>query len=138
MENSQTFLGEINLYKNILPDADFGDFSNLPNESLVHQLAAEFREHLELIPYQETGDPMQLSLAVYLRPISGNGRVIAILVKDLYPQDPVRVLDYIQLARKRIDLLKGLHHRITEQSIDSARLALEQLERRMVELLSQK
>lgn len=138
MENPLTFLGEINLYKNLQPDTDFGDFSNLPNESLVHQLAAEFREHLELIPYQETGDPMQLGLAVYLRPISGNGRIIAILVRDLYPEDPVGVLDYVRLAQKRIDLLSGLHHRITKQSIDSARLALEKLERRIMEILSQK
>jgi len=82
VENALTFLGEINLTRIFQPDADFGDFINIPNASLIHQLAAEFREHLELIPYQETGDPMQLGLAIYLRPVSGNGRIIAILVRD--------------------------------------------------------
>jgi len=137
LDNALTFLGEINLYKNIQPDADFGDFINIPNASLIHQLAAEFREHLELIPYQETGDPMQLGLAIYLRPVSGNGRIIAILVRDPYPQEPVEILNYVKLAQERIDLLSGLH-RITEQSIDSARQALEKLERRMLEILNQK
>ncbi len=135
METSQTFLGEINLYNNIQPDADFGDFSNLPNIRLINQLASEFRERLELMAYQETGNPMELALAVYLRPVLGDGRIIAILVRNLYPQDPVLVLDYVQLAVKRIDLLNG-NPRITRHSINSARLALEQLERRIGEVLS--
>lgn len=138
MENELTFLGEVNLFKGLVPDADFGDFLNLPNEALIHQLAGEFRDHLELIPYQETGDPMQLGLAVYLRPVSGNGRVIAILVRDLFPKLPADVLSYVRLARERIGLLDFMHHRFTVPSIESAGQALESLERKTIELINQK
>ncbi len=131
MEDALTFLGEINIYKKIAPDAAFGDFSNLPIENLVHQLAAEFSEHLELLPYQETGDPMMLNISVYLKPKAGNGRIIAILVREKYPVDPNELLGYVQLAKKRIEMLRVLQHRITPQSIDSAFHVLEQLERKI-------
>lgn len=138
MDSSLTFLGEINIYKNIRPDATFGDFGSLPNINMVRQLAAEFGDHLELMAYQESGDSMMLAVSIYLRPNSNDGRIIAILVRDPYPEDLGGVLNFVQLAQKRLDLLSGLYDRFSEQSIISARRTLEQLERRLVVELGQK
>ena len=87
MANSKTFLGEVAIIHAETPDKDFGAFEDLSNLEPIHKLARESSEYLELMPYQQLGNHVELSLAVYLNPVFAEGRIIAIVGREKFPTD---------------------------------------------------
>ncbi len=128
MGEEKTFLGEVALLDEIAPDDDFGAFDLLPNLALINELAAEFSDHLELMPYQEWGETVKLAVSVYLRPKSGGGRIIAVLSHEDYPSDKAGLVPVIKQAAKHLEyLIRGIGHKFVEESLTSACESLEQL-----------
>ena len=132
MKNTQTFLGEVAIIRDEMPDKDFGAFEKLTNLDSVHDLAREFSQFLELMPYQELGKNVEISLAVYLDPIFAEGRIIAIVARDDYPPDLDSLAKTVQKGIDHLELLrKGIGQRYTSESIDSARHKLMLLVRKI-------
>ena len=118
MTNSTTFLGEVEILQNSMPEEDFGKFENLLNLGVVHELAHEFSDFLELMPYQELGKQMELSLAVYLRPKFADGRIIAIVGRDKFPENGESLSKIVTQGINRLELLrKGTGHLYEEESM---------------------
>jgi len=121
MGESKTFLGEVAIIHAEVPDKDFGAFEKLSNLEPIHNLAREFSEHLELMPYQQLGKTVELSLAVYLKPNFADGRIIAIVGREEFPSDLASLANIIEMGIKHLDLLsRGIGHRYEQASIDSA------------------
>ncbi len=135
MTSSSTFLGEVAIFQAVKPETDFGAFEEIPNLSAVNQLAGEFAEYLELMPYQELGDPLAINLSIYLRPVFGEGRVIAIVAREAFPADYESLSQIIQKGIRHLDLLaEGIGFRFEESSIESAAKQLRLLLSRVDEL----
>ena len=133
MAKALTFLGEIAIIGETAPDKDLGNFQTLPNVDIVQTLAAEFRDHLELMPYQEAGAQMKLAVSVYLVPREGNGRVIAVLARDEYPRDLEGLQAAVAVAHRRLLMIRKVSGKYVDSSLQSALDALEQLSRRLRE-----
>ncbi len=121
MTDSKTFLGEVAIIHAEVPDKDFGAFESLSNLEPIHELAREFSEHLELMPYQQLGKNIELSLAVYLKPIFADGRIIAIVGREEFPTDLDSLAHIIEIGIKHLELLRsGIGPRYEQASIESA------------------
>jgi hypothetical protein len=132
MSQALTFLGEVVVLREIQPEKSFGAFELLPNRALVSHLAGEFADRLELMPYQELGEPMELAVSVYLRPQTGDGRIIAVVSRERYPEDLRALGDAVERARRRLELLyHGVGSRFEEASVVRARQALSDLAARI-------
>jgi hypothetical protein len=125
------FMGEIEFAGDHVPGEDFGAFETLPHVEKIHELAREYADVLELMPYQLVGEGMRLLVSVYLESRHAEGKVIAVLTRSPYPPDADALDDLMQVALKRAELLSHLSHRCEEASIASARNALEQLYRKI-------
>lgn len=135
MASSNTFLGEVAIFQAKIPGSDFGAFEKIPNLSAVNQLAGEFSDYLELMPYQQLGDPLSINLSIYLRPVFGEGRVIAIVAREPFPSNFESLSRIIQVGIRHLDLLmEGIGHRFEESSIELAAKQLRLLLSRVEEL----
>ena len=128
MTNSKTFLGEVAIIHAETPDKDFGAFEDLSNLEPIHELAREFSEYLELMPYQQLGNHVELSLAVYLKPVFADGRIIAIVGREAFPTDLNSLANIVETGIKHLDLLnQGIGHRYEPDSITLASKQLRSL-----------
>lgn len=125
------FMGEIEFHDESVPEHDFGAFETLPNVQKIHELAREYADVLELMPYQLVGEGMKLLVSIYLESKHAEGKVIAVLTRSPYPPDADALDDLMQVAMQRAELLAHLSHRYEETSIESAKNALEQLYRKI-------
>jgi hypothetical protein len=104
-----------------VPEDDFGAFETLSILEPIHELAHEFSDHLELMPYQQLGKQVELSLAVYLRPVFADGRIIAIVGRDEFPDDLKSLAKIVETGIHHLDLLNtGNGQRYEAGSIESA------------------
>ena len=121
MTDSNAFLGEVAIIHAEVPGKDFGAFENLSNLGPIHDLAREFSEYLELMPYQQLGNNVELSLAVYLKPVFTDGMIIAIVGRKDFPSDLKALGSIVKTGIKHLDLLNdGIGHRYEKSSIESA------------------
>ena len=128
MTDSKAFLGEVAIIHAEVPDKDFGAFETLSNLETIHDLAREFSEHLELMPYQQLGNKVELSLAVYLRPVFADGRIIAIVGRDVFPTDLGSLASIVESGINHLALLNsGIGHRYEQDSVESASQQLKRL-----------
>jgi hypothetical protein len=127
VQNDAGFQGEIEFLEGVLPDEDFGNFQSLPNIGLIHELASEFSNNLELMPYQIVGDVKRLLVSVYLQTKYDQGKVIAVLVRDPYPRDWSELEKVMSHANERLLILDALAETYPPESIDTARKALAKL-----------
>lgn len=128
MTDSKAFLGEVAIINAEIPDKDFGAFETLSNLEPIHELAREFSEYLELMPYQQLGKQVELSLAVYLKPVFADGRIIAIVGRENFPTDLESLGDIVETGINHLELLRsGIGHRYEEKSILSASKQLKSL-----------
>jgi hypothetical protein len=132
VSNEKACVGEVAIAVAILadtePEQDFAAYEHLPNRALVAKLARAFSDGLELMPYQELGDKTRLAVNVYLRPRSGDGRIIAVLSREYYPPDLRALRHAVERARKRLERLNcDMGSQFDEASLVSAHETLEHL-----------
>jgi len=121
------FLGEIGLFGDVLPDKDLGNFGSLPNIGFIRQLAGEYSDSLELMPYQDAGNRVKLALCAYLEPDQGEGRVIAFLCQDDFPPDKDSLLKTLARGKEKLNALRKYSDRFSRSSINFAVGRLNQL-----------
>ena len=131
VENQSGFLGEIEFREGLLPSGEFGDFESLANIQWIHDLAHEFAQSLELMPYQMAGDSKRLLVSVYVETRMQNGRVIAVLTRDPYPSDWDALVELMKKAVERMNYLYQLEAIYTRASITAAGAALMDLLNKM-------
>jgi len=132
MQEASAFMGEIEFDGDIPPDPNFGQFERLPNIDKIHELAQEYSSQLELMPYQKVGEPIKLLVSIYLKSKLAGGRVIAVMTRSDYPQEASALAEMMQTAIGRLDFVSHLAHQFEEESISSARDALEQLHKKII------
>ena len=131
MQSEAGFQGEIEFVEKILPDQDFGDFQGLPNITLIHELAGEFSNSLELMPYQKVGDTKRLLISVYLETSNVSGKVIAVLARDPYPNSWQDLIQIMEIARERLSILDNQPGPFPAESIATARNAIASLDNKI-------
>lgn len=127
MQNEPGFQGEIEFQAGADLESHFGEFENLPNIGLIHELAGEFSASLELMPYQMAGDVKRLLVSVYIGIRAKPGKVIAVLTRAPYPSSWEELEAIMKTAESRLAYLKQLENIYQSESIDQARLALDAL-----------
>jgi hypothetical protein len=137
MQDVSGFLGEIEFggagsAGDLTPLNGFGQFEGLPYIQRLHELAHEFSDVLELMPYQKAGEGVKLLISVYIEPRLTNGRIIAVLVREAYPTDRPALASLMQLALKRMETLVQIRQQFKEPSIASAREALFRLSQKIL------
>lgn len=131
MNNTKTFAGEIEFDGRISPEQDFGKFQNLPLVNEIHELAAEFSNCIELMPYQKVGENVKLLISVYLESKQNSGTIIAVLIRDTYPITTIDLAKMVRHAYKIFTSLPQLTQQFEKGSILSAEDALSQLHQRI-------
>jgi hypothetical protein len=131
MPAQRTFLGEIELVDNLELTQEFGDFETLPNVNLVWELAREFSDRVEIMPYQKAGDIARILVSVYLELIRGRGIIIAVLARDPYPQDRASLRTMIRDSLLRLGQMTRFGQRYAAGSIERSREALVDLLERL-------
>ena len=135
MAESNTFLGEVSIFHAQVPDAEFGAFEKIPNLASINRLAHEFSEFLELMPYQQLGNNLEINLSIYLKPVYGDGRVIAIVAREAFPVDFSALVLIIEKGIRHLELLaEGIGFRFEKSSIELAAEKLNALLCRIDEL----
>jgi len=124
MPETSGFLGEIEFVAELLPSQEFGRFESLPDVQAIHELAHEYSQSLELMPYQKVGEPPKLLVSVYVASRLTTGRMIAVLVRDDYPPTWEALAEVVMLALLRLDALDLMTEQIEAGSIAQARAAL--------------
>ena len=99
----------------------------LPNIGLIHELAGEFSDSIELMPYQKAGDVKRLLVSVYIGVKSKPGKVIAVLIREPYPTSWDDLDCIMRKAAAQFVVLEKLDAVYQRESIDQARLAVEKL-----------
>lgn len=131
MKTALTFLGELELSQGQLQNRAFADFDRLPHIELIRSLAKEFSGIIELMPYQKDGDEMRLLVSVYLQPRSSTGKVIAVLLREPYPQDVPGLVKTVENALQRLYSLGVIADRFEEKSIQTSEEYLKALSSRI-------
>jgi hypothetical protein len=134
MPDAEGFLGEIEFVEGLLPSQEFGRFEHLPGVQAIHELAHEFSQCLELMPYQKVGEPPKLLVSVYVASRFTTGRMIAVLVRDEYPSTWEALAEKVKLALLRLDALDRMTEQIEAGSIAQARAALDGLSQKICRL----
>jgi hypothetical protein len=127
-----TFLGELELVQDQLQDSGFAAFDELPQVDFIRMVAAEFAGVIELMPYQKDGEEMKLLVSVYLQPRGNPGKVIAVLIRDRYPRDPLELQQLVVNATNRLASLGAIAGRFEPESVQSAREQLNRLHSRIM------
>ena len=127
MQDETGFQGEIEFADGASLGSQFGEFEVLPNIGLIHELADEFSDSLELMPYQKAGDVKRLLVSVYIGVKSKPGKVIAVLIREPYPTSWDDLEGIMKKAAAQIDVLEQLDAVYQGESIDRARRAVEKL-----------
>jgi len=127
MQNETGFQGEIEFAEGESLGSQFGEFESLPNIGLIHELAGEFSDSLELMPYQKAGDVKRLLVSIYIGVKSKPGKVIAVLTRAPYPKSWDDLEGIMTTAAAQIAVLKTLDAIYQLESIDQSGLALEKL-----------
>ena len=126
-----TFLGEIELAGDLVPTKGFGAFNELPNIGLVRELAHQFRESIELMPYQKVGDVRRLLICAYLEASVGGGQLIAVLGREEYPATLSGLVALLENAIRRLELLDQPGSEFRRGSLDAARTSLASLTKKI-------
>jgi len=124
MPETNGFLGEIEFVEGLLPSQEFGRFESLPHVQAIHALPHEYSRSLELMPYQKVGEPPRLLVSVYVASRFTTGRMIAVLVREVYPPTWEALAEMVMLALHRLEALDLLAQQIEPGSIAEARAAL--------------
>lgn len=138
MGESNTFLGEVSIFHAQVPDKDFGAFEKIPNLAAINRLGHEFSEYLELMPYQQLGKELEINLSIYLKPLFGDGRVIAIVARDAFPTDFEALAQIVRTGIRHLELLsEGIGFRFEGNSVAAASKILHVLLAKIEELKKQ-
>jgi hypothetical protein len=136
MSVEKTFSGEIEFDPHTLPSIDFGEFQYLPYSDDIHDLAKEFSNSLELMPYQKVGEHVKLLISVYLQLKQKPGTIIAVLIREKYPKDLTELANLVHLAHNIFNNMTQLNENFDKISIDSANSSLDHLHNKILAKLA--
>lgn len=123
-----TFLGEIELGEGA--DANLSDFQTLPNIQKINSTAQQYQGRVEIMPYQKQGEEVKLLVSVYLEQVEVRGKIIAVLIREPYPNDLGGLKILLERAKSRAVTLRTLtSHKSV--SIDEAEADLQEIINRL-------
>jgi hypothetical protein len=123
----KTFLGEIELTNGSTTQCNFQRFHLLPNIKVIEKLAEEFSGHIEIMPYQREGEKVKLLLSVYLESSARKGKIIAVLLREDYPENVQSLERFLERGKSRLSKLINAGSEFNEKSLNDSLLQLTRL-----------
>jgi hypothetical protein len=123
----KTFLGEIEISNDSTTQCNFQRFHLLPNIKVIEKLAEEFSGHIEIMPYQRDGEKVKLLLSVYLESNARKGKIIAVLLREDYPENLGSLVRFVERAMTRLSKLVSVGSEFNENSLNHSLLQLTRL-----------